>query len=864
MENDKYIEATKVEHNNIKHQIQVYNITKKNDITDSLLNTSLNISRSLVDNGAITPNNVTLSFSFDDWKQKEIDLFFNSKSTLTNKKFTEYNIRFDEFTKEVINSFPLNKGDLIKMTDRLNTADPVNLFVGIVHELRLQEDFNNNKTIFVTLKDMTQLGYNMYFKDDVAYKDYYYYNSEHKDTSILYLLAKKLGFEDSDILIEEMRYSEDDNKVYLKIPFINIKKGTKVIELLVMLVQSVAGNIYVNRDGKLKITSVLDTSDVRKLDYTLNESNIIDSFEVYEEVANYNKLEIKYYETVQEARQPVFTLYGKNADYKNDDAKIDIKANEPKSNTYWNLTYITPEVIIEGNDKTPVIKAYKYEDNKRVSINDFTDYEIDYDKKRLKIWNSRDYTIYIEQFKIFGKPIQTYNNTVTYTEQYLEDAEVKLLTINNKYIVTTEQAKQVARLKYHQRCKNKKRFNITINSLPILELEDVVKLKFRGFDTQLQIIAINQLHNKTQLQCIEYQDYVQTTRYTETFQENAYNNKVINAGLTSSNKELTIVNDDKTKKIVFENGNVLIHELDVQNNIWRKSNLTPKRNEGYYTFNPDTPEKERWIDVRNNESEEWKNVDIKASIKSVPITSDTKQLVCDVVKHPTDKHKFYVAVGSSNLSQKAQTNSNEIHIDEEILRINKDNYTDNLETVKEYTLKGIKNFSVSFKPNVIDEYETKIIFKETSQFQRCEFLIRLCFEVIVEFKIEGENEWHQFMNENNIEFDNPKDIKLKVATKILKEYSNLSIYLSGMIDGKTKATTFSNEINHDIDWGIPIKIGVQGDKASLINLLIDEQEVQNIIIEPTLEDARIKIDVQNKPLNQEIKGGTALWIATEK
>ena len=93
---------------------------------------------------------------------------------------------------------------------------------------------------------------------------------------------------------------------------------------LAELVRSVVGDIWVTREGKLKITSLLNQKDTSISDYKLKYGNILNYLESAVTKPETNKVEVAFTENKTEARQAVFILAGQNADYENDDAKVKV------------------------------------------------------------------------------------------------------------------------------------------------------------------------------------------------------------------------------------------------------------------------------------------------------------------------------------------------------------------------------------------------------------------------------------------------------------------------------------------------------------------------------------------------------------
>lgn len=65
-------------------------------------------------------------------------------------------------------------------------------------------------------------------------------------------------------------------------------------------------------------------------------------------------------------------------------------------------------------------------------------------------------------------------------------------------------------------------YKFEINSLPFLELEDVVTLNFRNYNNKIQIQAIEQHKDKTVIEAIDYEEYESLTENYESYKTNEY------------------------------------------------------------------------------------------------------------------------------------------------------------------------------------------------------------------------------------------------------------------------------------------------------------------------------------------------------
>ncbi|WP_064608619.1 fibronectin type III domain-containing protein [Streptobacillus moniliformis] len=501
MVSKEYFTKTFKAENNIKHELKIFNITKETELTTALRSSSLSINKNLKKNNTLTPNSVSLVFD------NKIDV-------------------------QVI-----EKEDLIKIVDVFYDTE-LTIFLGKVYELTERLDSNKQNILNITIKDETVKGYETKFYEDTTYINKWYYNSSDKENSILWILAKKLGFEDNKIEIEEIKYSSGE---YISNSVIKINKGSTVIKELGELVASISGNIYVKSNGTLKITSLLNQSDTNIIDYTLSieKGNILKYIETKENTPKEDMVVIDYTEYKNLERQPIFILMGQNGDNARDLANINLKPNTPKKDIYWKISYITENVSnIDKNNLE--IKAYYFEDEKTKKYFDFKDYEIDFDKKTLRLWNDKDKEVFIEKFKIYGIPIKELkDNTVKYSEVKKDnELDYNILNIKNKYINDNRLAVEISKYKYFSNCRKVNTYKLVCNSIPFIELEDVIYLEYEKIKRQVQVVSISQKHNETELELIDYVVFKEKPINIKSYKTNNFDSSVINSNVKYGNIEL--------------------------------------------------------------------------------------------------------------------------------------------------------------------------------------------------------------------------------------------------------------------------------------------------------------------------------------
>ena len=549
---DTYKELMKIESNNIKHQYTIRNITRELDLTDLLTNTSFNISRFLrTAEGNISPS--TLNLILEANANAPSDVLIKD----FHRRYKDFpRMRWNELlTLENVDEYLVKNGDIITIKDTFNN-ETLMIFKGVVRNI-VKTDTSLGRTIELSVDDNTIKGYEKLFIEDISYENFYISNNTDKAKSLLHIIATKyLGFEDNELEIADIKI----NNEYVKIPLVNIKKGTKVMEELSEIVRSVYGNIYTTNTGKLKINSVFDKSYIHKVDITLGDKKgnypILSFIETSEIIAKNNKVEVNYTNTVAQNKQTVFALAGQNAVQSEDDAKIVVRANTT-GKEYWKIDI---KDVIEL-DKVPRIVAYTLNGTTKTNIT-YSTYELDINSSggKLKLNNTTNKDIFIKEFKLQGRPILMFNNnTVSYTEiRNLKQEDMSIKTVGYKYIMSKEQATEMAKHTYYNECRDYNTIKLRANNMPFLELEDVIKLDFKKYKGNYQIIAIDQANDYMELVLKLYRDYEANSENFITEQTNYANEEYLRSRANIEKEQ------DKIKSGLYEynkNNTTIIRDL---------------------------------------------------------------------------------------------------------------------------------------------------------------------------------------------------------------------------------------------------------------------------------------------------------------
>lgn len=547
---NEYLELMKKEINNIEHKYTIKNITRDLDLTDLLIDDTLNISRFLrTAQGNISPNTLNLTLEARaDAPQDNLIIQFH-------RKYKEFkNMRWkDIIYLEMLDEYLVKDGDLIVIEDTFNN-EKITIFTGNVKGV-VKTDTYIGRQVKLTVDDNTIKGYNYKFIENKAFENMYIYNSKDKQNSLLYKLCTEyLEFEDSKLMIQDIK---DSNNKLIKIPLVKIEKDKKIMEEIAEIIRSIYGNIYTMPNGNLKINSFFDKSYLRKYDITIGNKKgnypVLEFIENSEIVPDFNKVEVKYKNTIAKELQTVFSLGGQNATQEN--ANVVIKANSV-GEEWWKISF---DDVIEIN-KTPNIQAYrlvKKQGSKEYieqTVN-YSEFEIEWKDNfaRVRFNNSQNFDIYLKTFSFQGKPVETYiDNAITYTEMpNLQEKNTNIKQVQYKYIVSKEQATDIAKHTYYNECRRYNKVKLRTNNMPFLELEDIIKLDFKKYNGDYQIIAITQNNMYTELVLKLYRDYEANpeniiTEITSSNIENGINSKV---QITKEEKDKIHETEQKLKRL---------------------------------------------------------------------------------------------------------------------------------------------------------------------------------------------------------------------------------------------------------------------------------------------------------------------------
>ncbi|MFW6002766.1 MAG: hypothetical protein ACOCQD_05435, partial [archaeon] len=233
-----YKENSKNRDRIFEHNITIHNVTTEQDITDyvDIQTFQINYNKTgLI--GLISAN--TLSFDIE-LNINELDIDISD----IIKKGDKIQLRNDYAPIGPILSAALR---FEAYQNALLDEESFPGFTGIVQNV--PEQYENLQHRFaIKAYDRIKNGIEAKFDDHVVKINWYLCNNNEPEMSLAHFCAYEMGFEDADLLFEDITDPEDN---YITIPYAHFEEGNKVMAELRGMVESVQGNVFMNNDDKL-------------------------------------------------------------------------------------------------------------------------------------------------------------------------------------------------------------------------------------------------------------------------------------------------------------------------------------------------------------------------------------------------------------------------------------------------------------------------------------------------------------------------------------------------------------------------------------------------------------------------------------
>ena len=483
----------------------------------------------------------------------------------------------DEITIEVLNS-----SESAKLTILSGIAKVTN---------RNMHMLNTNIYNIEILDEFDKL-FEKVVSENVFLFDKYIYSEQYKENSILYIIAKKLGFTDEQMNFEDVR---DSQSRLVKIPFMLLRKNNRYIDELQTILDVSKGRMYI--DNLKQIIFVNGLFEYEKaIAYAFDNRNILKSVDENYKYTDKNGVRVVYDTYKYLANQVIFDLAN----------KVEVSPGTTSATAKeLGIKFIT-DLATQHNITKAEGYYYENEQQTRVSLLLNTHYEIiefSETSAKVKFLNPYASKLYIDKFEIKGIPLAMFSDnevSVKATKDMLENEENFSSYNKNKYIQTEELASDIARVEYIRNCKNKKEYSFKSNFVPHLEPGDICTLKINDIDTLIQLSTIEHTLSRvngfySEIVALEYEKIEQEFNYSKLESLTAKDSFL---GTLNNIKDQVDETDKKLEEVILIEGargftsetdpslereikepDVWFHPITKEFKVWRNKKWNPAREE---------------------------------------------------------------------------------------------------------------------------------------------------------------------------------------------------------------------------------------------------------------------------------------------
>lgn len=364
----------------------------------------------------------------------------------------------------------------------LNDSEAQTILNGTAKIINRNMHMLNINTYNVEILDEFNKLFEKVIAEDIFLFDKYVYSEQYKENSILYIVAKKLGFTDEQMNFEDVR---DSQTRLVKIPFMLLKKDNRYIDELQTILDVSKGRMYINNLKQIVFKNGLFEYE-KEVVYAFDNRNILKSIDEYFKYTEKNGVRVVYDSYKYLSNQVIFDLAN----------KIEVAPRTNISNAKEFVIKFITDLATQYNITKAEGYFYENEEQIRVSLIQGIHYElIEFSEisAKVKFLNSYASKFYIDKFEIKGIPLAMFSDnevSIKATEDMQGNEENFSSYNKNKYIQTEELASDIARAEYIRNCKNKKEYSFKSNFVPHLEPGDVCSLKINDIDCIIQISSI--------------------------------------------------------------------------------------------------------------------------------------------------------------------------------------------------------------------------------------------------------------------------------------------------------------------------------------------------------------------------------------
>ncbi len=403
----------------------------------------------------------------------------------------------DEITIEILNGLETAQLTVLSGTAKITNRN--------MHML-------NINTYNVEILDEFNKLFEKVVSEDVFLFDKYIYSEQYKENSILYIVAKKLGFADEQMNFEDVR---DSQSRLVKIPFMLLRKDNRYVDELQTILDVTKGRMYIDNLKQIIFTNGLFEYE-KAIAYAFDNRNILKSVDENYKYTDKNGVRVTYDSYKYLTNQVIFDLAN----------KVEVAPGTTTATAKeLGIKFIT-DLATQHNITKAEGYYYENEEQIRIPLLLNTHYEIiefSETSAKIKFLNPYASKLYIDKFEIKGIPLAMFSDnevSIKATKDMLENEENFSSYNKNKYIQTEELASDIARVEYIRNCKNKKEYSFKSNFVPHLEPGDICSIKINDIDTLIQISTIEHTLSRvngfySEIVALEYEKIEQEFNYSK-------------------------------------------------------------------------------------------------------------------------------------------------------------------------------------------------------------------------------------------------------------------------------------------------------------------------------------------------------------
>lgn len=370
-----------------------------------------------------------------------------------------------------------------------------------------------NTTYTIEVVDEFDKLFEKIVSEDTFLFNKYIYAEQYKENSILYIIAKSLGFTDDQLNFEDVR---DSQSRLVQIPFMLLRKDNRYIDELQTILEVTKGRIYVDSYKNIVFKNGLFDYE-KAVAYQFDTRNILRNIGEGYKYTDKNGVRVLYDSYKYLENQVIFDLANR--------VEVKVGTNSENQKMEFNIKFIT-DLAVQHNITKAEGYYYVDEEQIRVHLQEGVHYELVEFKEtsaKVKFFNPYSSLFFIDKFEIKGIPlVQFQDNEVAVKEtKNMEEREENFSSYTkNKYIQTEELASDIARVEYIKNCKNKKEYSFKSNFVPHLEPGDVCSFKLDDIDTLIEISSIEHTLSRSngcysEITALEYEKIEQEFNYSK-------------------------------------------------------------------------------------------------------------------------------------------------------------------------------------------------------------------------------------------------------------------------------------------------------------------------------------------------------------